>query len=172
MDVLASLRPCREQPCRLHHDLRAHRRPIDLRRVLAPEYTKTLSVDGDAVVRMLHGIGQIAQNRIVFQQISQRLGIGDVVDRHELDVTVGERGAHDVASDTPEAVDAYFDGHSSSAKQIAMPIANANLGAILKASPRSTRSIALLCSQSETEMLRCVRADVKPERKAFANSYL
>src|SRR6266851_2171496 len=42
------------------------------------------------------------------------LGVGDVVDGHELNIAVVQRGAHDVAPDAAEAVDTYLDGHSSS----------------------------------------------------------
>src|SRR5260370_7808940 len=44
----------------------------------------------------------------------ERLGIRDVVDGHELNIAVVQRGAHDVAPDAAEAVDSYLDGHSSS----------------------------------------------------------
>jgi hypothetical protein len=41
----------------------------------------------------------------------KRGGVREVVDRDEVDVLVGERGAHDVAPDAAEPVDANFDGH-------------------------------------------------------------
>ncbi len=113
-DVLACFRPGGKQPGGLHHDLRAHGAPIELRRVLDLEYAETLSVNRDRVVGMLHGVGQIAKDRIVFQQVSQSLRIGDVVHGHELDCRVVERRAHDVAADSPEAVNPNLDGHSSS----------------------------------------------------------
>ncbi len=40
--------------------------------------------------------------------------LGDVVDGDELDVLVVKRGAHNVATDAAEAVDANLNGHSSS----------------------------------------------------------
>src|SRR5260370_38335830 len=42
------------------------------------------------------------------------VGIGDVVDGHELNVAVINRSTHDVAPDAAEAVNTYLDGHSSS----------------------------------------------------------
>src|SRR4029077_14616971 len=57
---------------------------------------------------------------------------GDVIDRHELDFTIVERGAHDVAADTPEAVNSYFNGHAASGKQIARPIAASILNGLAR----------------------------------------
>ena len=54
---------------------------------------------------------QIAEHRVVLQQVRERRRIGEVVDRHEIDVRVAERGAHDVAADAAEPVDANPDFH-------------------------------------------------------------
>ena len=42
------------------------------------------------------------------------LGVGYVIDRNEVDIAAIERCPKDVPPDAPEAVDAYFDCHSSS----------------------------------------------------------
>ena len=44
----------------------------------------------------------------------QRFRIGEVVDRHEVEVLVGERGAKNIAADAAETVNAYFDCHVAS----------------------------------------------------------
>ena len=59
-------------------------------------------------------MGQVAEDGVVFEQMREGLGIGDVVDGYELDILVIQRRAHDVAADAAEAVDAYLNGHSSS----------------------------------------------------------
>ena len=59
-------------------------------------------------------VGQIAEDRIVLEQMGERLCVGDVVHRNKLNIFVVERGAHNVASDAAETVDTYLDGHSSS----------------------------------------------------------
>ena len=59
-------------------------------------------------------VGEVAEDRVVLEQVREGLGIGDVVDGYKLDILVIQRRAHDVASDAAEAVDAYLDGHSSS----------------------------------------------------------
>ena len=57
---------------------------------------------------------QIAENRVVLEQVRERSGIGYVVYGDKLNLFVVQRGAHDVASDAAEAIDADLDGHSSS----------------------------------------------------------
>ncbi len=55
---------------------------------------------------------RLPSTRIVFEEVRQRLGVGDVVNRHEVDPVVVQRGAHDVAADASEAVDPNLDGHA------------------------------------------------------------
>ena len=62
----------------------------------------------------LTGTREVAEDRVVLQQVRERCGVGDVVDGDDVDVVVRQRGAHDVAADAPESVDADLDGHSSS----------------------------------------------------------
>jgi hypothetical protein len=54
---------------------------------------------------------QLAEGRIVLQQVSQRLGIRQVVGCDEFDAGVVQAGSNDVSSNAAEAVDAYFDCH-------------------------------------------------------------
>src|SRR5699024_2050187 len=53
-----------------------------------------------------------AENGVVLEQVRERLGVGEVVDRDDFDVaaTSGDR-APEIAADPTEAVDAYTDGH-------------------------------------------------------------
>src|SRR6185295_15968736 len=54
-------------------------------------------------------------DRVVGEQVGERGGIGDVVDRDDLDVGAGLDGrTHDAASDAAEAVDSYASGHDGS----------------------------------------------------------
>ena len=80
-------------------------------------FLKTLKVlpsDRDAIVRRRDFVGQVAQNRVVLQQVSQRLGIGQVVDGHKFEVGIIERSAQHVAPNAAKAVNAYFNCHFSS----------------------------------------------------------
>ena len=45
------------------------------------------------------------------KQVGQGRGIRQVVDRNEVDVVVSKGGAHDIAADAPESIDANFHGH-------------------------------------------------------------
>jgi hypothetical protein len=46
--------------------------------------------------------------------MGQGFGIGEIVNRDEIEVAIGERGAQQVAADSSEAIDANFDCHGSS----------------------------------------------------------
>ena len=46
-----------------------------------------------------------------FSRCASVRGVGEVVDRDEVDVLVAERRAHDVAADSPEPVDADLHCH-------------------------------------------------------------
>jgi hypothetical protein len=43
--------------------------------------------------------------------MGERLGIGEIVYRNELNAGMVERGPHHVASDAPEPVNSYFNCH-------------------------------------------------------------
>jgi hypothetical protein len=48
---------------------------------------------------------QVAQDRVVLEQVSQRRRAGQVVDGDKIDVVVAKRGAQNIASNAAEAVD-------------------------------------------------------------------
>jgi hypothetical protein len=102
----------REQPRRLEHEVDAERLPRQLRGILDREHLELVAVDGDPIPRGLDARLEVSQNRIVFEQVGEGLGVGQVVDGHDVDRLVADRGAHDVPADPAEPVDAYFDGHS------------------------------------------------------------
>src|SRR5262249_56088887 len=70
-----------------------------------------VAVDRNRVRLRLDRRVQVAEDRIVLEQMRERLGAGEIVDRDEVDISVAERGAHDVAPDATEAVDSYPDRH-------------------------------------------------------------
>ena len=84
-----------------------------LRRVLLGEDLDAVAVDGDAVgiVRDVAVVGAV--HRVVLEEVRERLGVREVVDRDE--VEVGDAlllgGAEDLAPDAAEAVDADANGH-------------------------------------------------------------
>ena len=46
-------------------------------------------------------------------KVGERPGVGQVVDRHEVDVSAAQRRPHDVAADSAEAVDTHANGHGT-----------------------------------------------------------
>ena len=58
--------------------------------------------------------GQVAEDRVVFQQVRERGRVRDVVHGHELELLVVQRGPKDVAPDAAEAIDTHADRHCAS----------------------------------------------------------
>jgi hypothetical protein len=46
--------------------------------------------------------------------MSQRFGIGDVIDGYDFDIAIVERSASNVPTDAAKTVDAYFHRHAAS----------------------------------------------------------
>jgi hypothetical protein len=49
--------------------------------------------------------------------MGERFRIGEIVDRHELNVLVGERGANNVAPDASKTINGNFYRHGASARK-------------------------------------------------------
>ena len=87
----------------------------NLGRVALRDDLEEILADGDAAVPGLDRLIQVAENRVVLQQMGQRLGVGQIVDRDEIDVRLLLEGrAHDVAADAAEPVDTDLDCHECS----------------------------------------------------------
>ena len=82
-----------------------------LARILAREHLELIAADLDGVAAGADGHGEVAKYRVVLQEVGERRRVGDVVDRDNVHVVMGERGAHDVAADSSEPVDANLNGH-------------------------------------------------------------
>ena len=78
------------------------------------ENLNDFAVDGNAVRAGSDLVRQVPEDRVVLEQVSQRLGIGEIVDSDEIDVLVGERGAQNVAPDASKSINANFYGHGAS----------------------------------------------------------
>ncbi len=101
-----------EDAGRLEHDVDAEGLPRQLRRILQREHLELVAVDGDAIA-LGRDVGlEVAQNRVVLEQVGERFSGSQVVDGDDIDRIVIHRRAHDVAADAAEPVDPYFDGHS------------------------------------------------------------
>src|SRR3989442_4720803 len=104
----------------LDHNLGTQGRPVDFSRVFHLEHADWTVVHLNAVLAVSHFRVQNAQNRIVFQQVRQGLRVGDVINGDELYPRVVQRGAEDVAPNTPKPVDPYLNRHTPSLKSVAM----------------------------------------------------
>src|ERR1017187_6436079 len=100
-----------EQSGGFDDDVGADTGPIDLGRIFDLEDLDHFAIDADGVFGVGDGVREIAEDRVVFEQVREGGGIGDVVHGDKLDVFVVERGAHDVTTDSAEAVDTNLDGH-------------------------------------------------------------
>ena len=99
-----------EQACRLDNDVGPEIAPRQIGRVPLGEDLERRAVDDDRVALDDDLAGKAPEDRVVAQQMGERLRIGQVVDRTELDLgacRVG--GAEDVATDSAEAVDCDLD---------------------------------------------------------------
>jgi hypothetical protein len=96
----------------LEHHVHAQVAPRQRGGVFGGEHLELVAVHDDAVGLALNRGGEVAEDRVVLQQMGQRRGIREVVDRHKIDAALGERCAHDVAPDAPEPIDANSHGHA------------------------------------------------------------
>src|SRR5262249_45184721 len=92
--------------------VRADGSPVDLAGILDLEYFDRLAINRNGVFGMGDLVVQIAEDGVVFEKVREGFGICDVVDGDKLNVLVVDGGAHNVAADPAEAIDANFNGHS------------------------------------------------------------
>jgi hypothetical protein len=87
------------------------RLPGELGRVLHGQDLDRAPGDADGVSLRLHLVGQVPEDGVVLQQMRESGRVRDVVDGHELELLLVQRGPKDVAPDAAEAVDPYADSH-------------------------------------------------------------
>jgi len=93
-------------------DPRAQLLPRQVRRVLLRQHPELVAVHDDAFPGGRDLAGEGPQDRVVLQQVGQRLRVGDVVHRDEVPVqSLLPGGPEEVPSDPPEPVDADLDAH-------------------------------------------------------------
>ena len=98
--------------------------PVDSTTICAPRPGKSISAGSllakiriffwptmNGIALRLYRFAQRSQNRIVFQQMRQRFGIGQIVGRDELDIRIVQRGPQHISANAPEPVDANFYRH-------------------------------------------------------------
>src|ERR1700677_1761317 len=99
---------------RFEHDLNADGFTWKLGLIFLAENLKDVTVDSNGVGSGRDLIAQVSENGVVLEQVGERLGAGEIVDRDEFNVRIFQRSAQDIASDASKAVDAYFNSHLAS----------------------------------------------------------
>ncbi len=103
-----------EMPRGFHHDLSPNGCPVQLRGIFDGKNLQPLTANGDGVRFGLDLFRQTAQNRIVFHQMGQGLRVGQIIDRHELDILPMKARPDYVPADAAKAVDGNFYRHCGS----------------------------------------------------------
>jgi hypothetical protein len=129
VDVRPRLGRVREVPGGLDDDVRTELLPGQRTRVALGEDAEGGAADGDLPVAGRDLAVEAAEDRVVAEQVRQRLDVGEVVDADDLDVGAGrQQRAEVVAADAAEAVDANPNGHGRSPPRRAgsspAPVAN------------------------------------------------
>ena len=97
----------------LHHDVHTHLAPRERRWVLRGAHPHLPAVDEDRLALVSHFTGEDAVDRIVLQQMRQRLGVRQVVDRHDFDLRLLERRPEEHPPDSSEPVDTDSHAHDA-----------------------------------------------------------
>ena len=114
LEMLLGVDPGAEKTRRLDDDVDTHVSPGKIGGISLGKHRYVFTVDNERVVADLDRSLEGAVDRIVFQQVSERGGVGEVVERDDLDVgIVTNRSSQGVATDASEAVNGYAGGHSN-----------------------------------------------------------
>src|SRR5215470_14858303 len=102
----------REEPAALEHDVHAEILPREVLRGALAEDAHWLVADAKPVTFGAYRLAQRAVHRVVLQQMSERLGVGDVVYGDEIEIGARRQArAQDVSTDASEAIDTYANAH-------------------------------------------------------------
>src|SRR5439155_953685 len=107
--------PVGEPASTLEHEVHAQRFPRALLGLLDRRHFDGLAVDDQCIALRLDGARETAVDGIVLQEMRERLGVGNVVHRHELERLLlhEHRGPEHVAPDATEPVDPDTHCHGS-----------------------------------------------------------
>jgi hypothetical protein len=108
LDVRNGLRAVGEPAGGLDDHFGADAAPVDLGGILDGEDLQHIILNVDRVAVGLDVLLQGAEDRVVLQQVRERLRVGQVIGGHELDLRIRQGRAEHIPPDTAEAVDANF----------------------------------------------------------------
>ena len=89
------------------------RSPVQLGGVALRPHLDLLAVDGDEVFAGGDLVLQVAQDRVVLEQVRQRRRAGQVVYGNKINLRIAKSGAQNVAANAAEAVDTNLNCHVS-----------------------------------------------------------
>ena len=96
---------------RFNHDLCANFSPIQLGGVALGIDLDLLAIDGDKVFAGNDFIFQVAEDRVVLEQVGQGGRAGQVVDGNKFNFRIAKSGAKNVAANAAEAIDTNLNCH-------------------------------------------------------------
>src|SRR5260370_24271523 len=106
--MFVGLLALRKLPRRFNDYVRAYRFPVDGGGIFFGKHLHRLAVDDDGITRGFDVVLEVAENRIVLEEMSQRRRAGQVVDGDEFERGIVNCRAHHVASYPAKTVDANF----------------------------------------------------------------
>ena len=95
----------------LDDDLRAYVCPGQLGGIALGPDLDLFAVDGDEVFAGGDFVLEVAEDRVVLEQMGKRCRAGQVVNGNKIDLGIAEGGAQNVAANSAEAVDANLNCH-------------------------------------------------------------
>ena len=121
LEMLGGVGAVAEASARLDHDVDAEVAPGKQRGIGLHRRDDPAAVDDDRPVGNLDRPGERPVDGVVLEQLGEHRRLGDVVDRHPLDVGAGlVSGPEGGAAGSSEAVDGYADGHGSSLFEVSI----------------------------------------------------
>ena len=112
LDVGLGLLAIGEESGGLDNDLSAELLPREVSGVALGKDLDGLAVNGDGVIVVADLTGETTHDGVVLQEVGQGLGVGEVVDGHDLEVsTLFGEGAEEVTANAAKPVDTNLDGH-------------------------------------------------------------
>jgi len=102
-----------EFPGGLDHDADSEAVPVDPGRVAGGKHRDRHAIHGERVRPVLHDVAEPAVGGVEFQQVRQRAGVGEVIDRHDLQIVALQRTPHERPADAPEAINSHPDRHGT-----------------------------------------------------------
>src|SRR5208337_537564 len=96
---------------RFDDDLRANGSPVQLSWVALGPHLDLLPIHGDEVFAGADLVLQVAEDRVVLEQVGQGSRAGQVVDGNKINLRISKCGAQNVAANAAEAVDSNLYCH-------------------------------------------------------------